>query len=69
MITLANDFLISYLFLSAIYTFSLRTLCYLGGGDLASPKLALGEFLNDVVEGLNCLDDCVPVVIPVVFLV
>ena len=59
----------SYLFLSAISTFSLRGLCSRVGGERAYPKLALGEFLKEVVEGLNCLEDCVPVVMPVVFLV
>ena len=37
-------------------------------GLFISPRLALGEFLKLVAEGLNCLEDWVPVEKPVLFL-
>ena len=65
--TFANDFLISSLFFSASSAFF--PLCSLTG-CLVYPRLAFGEFLKLLAEGLkNCLEDCVPVVIPVVFFV
>lgn len=67
MITLASDFFISYLFRSASSTFF--GLCSLALGLFISPRLALGEFLKLAAEGLNILEDCVPVENPVVFLV
>jgi hypothetical protein len=66
--TLANDFLISSLLFSAIYIF-LFLAASLGTIDLISARLALGEVFTEAVIGLNCLEDCVPVVTPVAILV
>lgn len=64
--TLAKDFFIYSLFLSAIWMF--LSFESLEGGSLVSPRLAFGEFLKLAAEGLNCLEDCVPGVMPVLAL-
>lgn len=63
--TLASDFLISSLLRYASSTFFLLSL----GAVLISARLALGEAFREAAMGLNCLDDCVPVVTPVTSLV
>jgi len=40
----------------------------LEGGNLVSPRLAFGEFLKLAAVGLNCFEDCVPGVMPVLAL-